>query len=81
MMVTTPFCTNQKDKMKQQKIVGIFLKHLTKIKDVLNSNQGAMSAVHVRMDGIRVLHMSRMILGNTNCTHYRYINQSDALGI
>ena len=80
-MVRTHFCTNQKDKTKQQKIVGIFLKHLTKIKDVLNSNQGAMSAVAVRMDGTRVLHMLRMILGKTNCTRYRYINQSYALGI
>ena len=81
MMVITPFCRNQKDKTKQQKIVATFLKHLTKIKHVLNSNQGAMSAVLVRMDGSRVLHMLRMILGKTNCRHYRHINQSDALGI
>ena len=58
MMVTTPFWRNQ-DKTKQQKIVGTFLKHLIKMKDVLNSNQGAMSAVPVRMDGSRVFHMSQ----------------------
>ena len=81
MMVTTPFCRNQKDKTKQQKIVATFLKHLTKIKHVLNSYQGAMSAVLVRMDGSRGLHMLRMILGKTNCRRYRYINQSDALGV
>ena len=81
MMVTTPFCRNQKDKMKQQKIVGTFLKHLTKIKHVLNNNQGAMSAVLVRMDGSGVFHMLQMILGKTNCRRYRYINQSDALEI
>ena len=40
-----------------------------------------MLAVPFRMDGIRVLDMSRMILGKTNCTYYRYINQSDTLGI
>ena len=28
------FCINQKDKTKQQKILGRFLKHLTKMKDV-----------------------------------------------
>ena len=81
MMVRTPFCTNKKDKTKKQKIVGIFLKHVTKMKDVLNSNQGAMSAVPVRMDGTRVLHMSQMILGKTNWTRYRYINESYAIGI
>ena len=81
MMITTPFCRNQKDKVKQQKIVGRFLKYLTKIKDVLNINQGAMSAVPVRMDASRVLHMSRMILGKNNCKHYRYIHQIDAPGI
>ena len=81
MMVRTHFCTNKKDKTKQQKIVGIFLKNLTKMKDVLNSNKGAMSTVPVRMDGTRVLHMSWMILGKTNCTRYRYINHTYALGI
>ena len=79
MMITTPFCRNQKGKTKQQKILGRFLKHLTKMKDVLNSNQGAMSAVPVRMDCSRVLDMSGMILGKTNCRRYRYINKSDAL--
>ena len=79
MMVTTRFCTNQKDKTKQQKIVETFLKHLTKMKDVLNSNQGAMSPVPVRMDGSRVLHMSQMNMGKTNCRRYTYINQTDAL--
>ena len=81
MMVTSPFCRNHKDKTKQQKIVGTFLKHLINIKHVLNSNQGAMWAVLVTMDGSSVLHMLRMILGKTNCRHYRYINQSNALGI
>ena len=73
MMVTTPFCTNWKDNTKQQKIVGTFLKHLTKMKDVLNSNQGAMSAVSVTIDGSRVLHISQMIMGKTNCRRYTYI--------
>ena len=49
------------------------------MKDVLNSNQGAMSAVPVRMDCSRVLDMSGMILGKTNYRRYRYINKSDAL--
>ena len=42
MVVKTPFCRNQKAKTKQHKIVGGFMKHLTKIKHVLNTNQGAM---------------------------------------
>ena len=41
MVVKTPFCRNQKGKTKPHKIVGGFMKHLTKIKDVLNTNQGA----------------------------------------
>ena len=32
MMGTTPFCRNQKDNTKQQKIVGRLLKHLTKMR-------------------------------------------------
>ena len=41
MVVKTPFCRNQKAKTKQHKIVGGFMKHLTKIKHVLNTNQAA----------------------------------------
>ena len=41
MMVTTSFIRNQKNKTEQHKIVGGFMKHLTKIKDVLNTNEGA----------------------------------------